>query len=86
MWARLKLPAAWQNGQSPFIKVEATKFTEVGCVGRDVDSMVRDLVETAVRMVKAEKMKEVEDRARQLAEERLAEYLPAAQEEKPSGL
>jgi ATP-dependent HslUV protease ATP-binding subunit HslU len=61
--------------KAPFIKVEATKFTEVGYVGRDVDSMVRDLVETAVRMVKAEKMKEVEDRARQLAEERLAEYL-----------
>lgn len=61
--------------KAPFVKVEATKFTEVGYVGRDVDSMVRDLVETAIRMVKAEKMDEVADRARQLAEERIAEYL-----------
>ncbi|HCF50477.1 MAG TPA: HslU--HslV peptidase ATPase subunit, partial [Syntrophomonas sp.] len=61
--------------KAPFVKVEATKFTEVGYVGRDVDSMVRDLVETAIRMVKAEKMEEVEDRARMLAEERLAECL-----------
>mgnify|MGYP000846040094 FL=1 len=61
--------------KAPFVKVEATKFTEVGYVGRDVDSMVRDLVETAIRMVKAEKMEEVEDRARLLAEERLAECL-----------
>ena len=48
---------------APFVKVEATKFTEVGYVGRDVDSMVRDLVETAIRMVKGEKMEAVQDRA-----------------------
>lgn len=61
--------------KAPFVKVEATKFTEVGYVGRDVDSMIRDLVEIAIRMLKAEKMAEVADRARQLAEERIAEYL-----------
>lgn len=60
---------------APFIKVEATKFTEVGYVGRDVDSMIRDLVETAVRMVKSEKMKMVEDKARILAEERLIDII-----------
>src|SRR5699024_4431560 len=47
-------------GQVPFIKVEATKFTEVGYVGRDVESMIRDLVEMSLRIVKEEKMKEVE--------------------------
>lgn len=61
--------------KAPFIKVEASKFTEVGYVGRDVDSMVRDLVETSIRMVKQEKMEEVEDKARQLAEERIADYI-----------
>src|SRR5690554_5023298 len=60
---------------APFIKVEATKFTEVGYVGRDVDSMIRDLVETAIRMVKGEKMEAVQDRANELAEERLLEIL-----------
>ena len=49
---------------SPFIKVEASKFTEVGYVGRDVESMVRDLVELAVDMVRAEKGDEVKDKAR----------------------
>ncbi|MBD5018675.1 AAA family ATPase, partial [Xanthomonas citri pv. citri] len=44
---------------APFIKIEATKFTEVGYVGRDVESMVRDLVETSVRLIKEEKMNEV---------------------------
>ena len=48
---------------APFIKVEATKFTEVGYVGRDVESMVRDLVETAVRIVKAEQLEKVKDKA-----------------------
>src|SRR5699024_12099153 len=48
---------------APFTKVEATKYTEVGYVGRDVESMVRDLVEMAVRMVKEEKMAEVKDKA-----------------------
>lgn len=56
---------------APFVKVEATKFTEVGYVGRDVDSIVRDLVESAVRMVKAEKLKAVETEASAAAEERL---------------
>jgi ATP-dependent HslUV protease ATP-binding subunit HslU len=61
--------------QSPFIKVEASKFTEVGYVGRDVESMVRDLVELAVDMVRAEKAEEVKDRARAAAEERLLDLL-----------
>ena len=60
---------------APFIKVEATKFTEVGYVGRDVESMVRDLVETAVRMVKTERMEKVKDRAEKLANERLVSLL-----------
>ena len=61
--------------QAPFIKVEASKFTEVGYVGRDVESMVRDLVELAVNMVKSEKAQEVEELARQQAEERLLDLL-----------
>lgn len=60
---------------APFIKVEATKFTEVGYVGRDVDSMVRDLVETSIRMLKQEKMNEVQEKAQRLAEEKLLNYL-----------
>lgn len=60
---------------SPFLKVEASKFTEVGYVGRDVESMVRDLVETAIDMVRDEKLDEVEDRAELAAEERLLELL-----------
>ena len=61
--------------QSPFLKVEASKFTEVGYVGRDVESMVRDLVEIAVKMVKEERETEVLDKARQAAEERLLDLL-----------
>lgn len=61
--------------KAPFIKVEASKFTEVGYVGRDVDSMVRDLVETAIRMVKQEKMEEVEEKAARLAEERIVDCI-----------
>ena len=60
---------------APFVKVEATKFTEVGYVGRDVDSIVRDLVENAIRMVKEEHVKKVIPRARVLAEEKLATLL-----------
>ncbi|WP_102028208.1 HslU--HslV peptidase ATPase subunit [Salirhabdus sp. Marseille-P4669] len=60
---------------SPFVKVEATKFTEVGYVGRDVESMVRDLVETSVRLVKEEKMANVKERAEKLANERLVKLL-----------
>lgn len=60
---------------APFVKVEATKFTEVGYVGRDVESMIRDLVETAIRMVKNEKMAEVEEKAQELAQQRIIELL-----------
>lgn len=60
---------------APFVKLEATKFTEVGYVGRDVESMVRDLVETSIRMVKEQKMQRVESRARELAEERIVKIL-----------
>ena len=61
--------------QSPFIKVEASKFTEVGYVGRDVESMVRDLVELAVDMIREERLVEVRDKARESAEERLLDLL-----------
>ena len=61
--------------QSPFIKVEASKFTEVGYVGRDVESMVRDLVELAVEMIRAERLEEVRGKARQNAEERVLDLL-----------
>ncbi len=60
---------------SPFLKVEASKFTEVGYVGRDVESMIRDLVQIAVGMVKTEKMKEVKGKAERNAEERLLDIL-----------
>ena len=61
--------------QSPFIKVEASKFTEVGYVGRDVESMVRDLVELAVDMVREQRLVEVRGKARENAEERLLDLL-----------
>jgi ATP-dependent HslUV protease ATP-binding subunit HslU len=61
--------------QSPFLKVEASKFTEVGYVGRDVESMVRDLVEIAVKMLRDERQVEVREKARQAAEERLLDLL-----------
>lgn len=57
--------------KAPFIKVEATKFTEVGYVGRDVESIVRDLAETSVRMVRQHRIDEVQDKAAELAEERI---------------
>ncbi len=60
---------------APFVKVEATKFTEVGYVGRDVESIIRDLVETSIRMVQTERMKEVEDKAYRQAEERIIEIM-----------
>jgi ATP-dependent HslUV protease ATP-binding subunit HslU len=60
---------------APFIKVEASKFTEVGYVGRDVESIVRDLTEYAVNMVKAEKRAEVNDKAKELGEERILDIL-----------
>jgi ATP-dependent HslUV protease ATP-binding subunit HslU len=60
---------------APFIKVEASKFTEVGYVGRDVESIIRDLVELAIAMVKAEEKEKVERRARDVAEERVLDLL-----------
>ncbi len=60
---------------APFVKVEASKFTEVGYVGRDVDSIIRDLVETSVRMVRNEKFAEVEPKALALAQDRLVDVL-----------
>ena len=69
--------------KAPFIKVEASKFTEIGYVGRDVDSMIRDLLETSIRMVKQEKLEEVEDKAKAMAEERIVDYiLPLPQKKK----
>ena len=66
---------------APFIKVEATKFTEVGYVGRDVESIIRDLVDSAVRMVKAERIKAVEEKAMRAADERILDIL----EPRPGG-
>jgi ATP-dependent HslUV protease ATP-binding subunit HslU len=69
---------------APFIKVEASKFTEVGYVGRDVESMVRDLVESAIDMVRTERESEVEDLANERVDERLLDLLlPAPVEQKP---
>ena len=71
---------------SPFLKVEASKFTEVGYVGRDVESMIRDLVEIAIDMVREERLEEVEDKAELNAEERLLDLLlpaPAAAAKPP---
>ena len=61
--------------KAPFIKIEATKYTEVGYVGRDVESMVRDLVETAVRMVKDEKTHEVEAKVKPAVDARLIDAI-----------
>jgi ATP-dependent HslUV protease ATP-binding subunit HslU len=63
--------------EAPFVKVEASKFTEVGYVGRDVDSMIRDLMEIGVNMVRAERMQAVMKRAEELAEERMLDILLA---------
>jgi ATP-dependent HslUV protease ATP-binding subunit HslU len=70
---------------SPFLKIEASKFTEVGYVGRDVDSIVRDLVEIAIDMVREEKLEEVEDRAEMNAEERLLDVLLPAPAQPAAG-
>lgn len=67
---------------APFIKVEATKYTEVGYVGRDVEGIIRDLTETAVRMVKAEEMERVKPQGEAAAEERLVELLAPTKREK----
>jgi ATP-dependent HslUV protease ATP-binding subunit HslU len=69
--------------QAPFLKVEASKYTEVGYVGRDVESMVRDLTELAVTMVKGELMAEVGDKAERLAEDRLLDLLLPARSAEP---
>jgi len=73
--------------QAPFIKVEASKYTEVGYVGRDVESMIRDLVEISVRMVREEHTRQVEAKAQQMAEERLLDLLlpPVRPAEAPAG-
>ena len=63
--------------KAPFIKVEATKYTEVGYVGRDVESMIRDLAETSVRLVREEKLKEVKEKAEAVAEKKLGEVVYA---------
>src|SRR5699024_1197594 len=72
--------------RAPFIKVEATKFTEVGYVGRDVESMVRDLVEVAVHMVKKEKMNEVKDKAEVEAKKKLVALLVPRAKKQNSGM
>ena len=69
--------------QSPFVKVEASKFTEVGYVGRDVESMVRDLTEIAVNMIKAEESEKVIVKARENAEERILDLLLPSRREEP---
>ncbi len=70
--------------KAPFIKVEATKYTEVGYVGRDVESMIRDLVEMSVRMVKEEKMAEVHDQAKVAANNELVKLLAPEAKKKSS--
>ena len=60
---------------SPFLKVEASKFTEVGYVGRDVESIIRDLVEAAIQLVREERVREVQVRAERAAEDRLLDLL-----------
>lgn len=73
-----------QLAQAPFVKVEASKYTEVGYVGRDVESMVRDLTNIAIHMVKMEMMKKVRERAGELTEERILDILlPLPQESLP---
>src|SRR5579883_108257 len=69
---------------SPFLKVEASKFTEVGYVGRDVESMIRDLVEIAIDMVREERLEEIADKAESNAEERLLDLLLPPQPSVPA--
>ncbi len=72
--------------KAPFLKVEATKYTEVGYVGRDVESMVRDLVEVAIRLVKEERYKEVSDKARNAAVDKIADLLLKDKDALPAGV
>ena len=68
--------------KAPFIKVEATKFTEVGYVGRDVESMIRDLVECSIRLVKDEKMSEVGEEAKKIAENKIIDAIATTRSKK----
>ena len=72
--------------RAPFLKVEATKFTEVGYVGRDVESMIRDLSETGVRMIRQERIEEVQDKATELAEERIVDVFVPEQKKSQNPL
>lgn len=72
--------------RAPFIKVEATKYTEVGYVGRDVESMIRDLAETAVHLVKEEQMAEVESKARVFAEQKVIDAIVKARKKNNSDI
>jgi ATP-dependent HslUV protease ATP-binding subunit HslU len=71
---------------SPFLKVEASKFTEVGYVGRDVESIIRDLVDVSIDMVREERLEQVADRAEQQAEDRLLDLLMPPQPESPESV
>ena len=68
--------------KAPFVKVEATKFTEVGYVGRDVESMIRDLVEVSIRLVKDEKMAQIESKSRAVAEKKIIDALTVSRKKK----
>lgn len=70
--------------KAPFVKVEATKFTEVGYVGRDVESIIRDLVEDAVRIVKEERISEISEKSKELAKDRVVEILAPNTQKKTS--
>src|SRR5439155_1323859 len=70
--------------QAPFLKIEASKFTEVGYVGRDVESIIRDLTELAVGMVKTAHVEQVQQKAEQLGEERLLDFLLPPTSQKPT--
>jgi len=72
--------------KAPFIKVEATKFTEVGYVGRDCESMIRDLVEYSVRLVKEEKMADVKNKAKEIAEDKLVDVIYNCKKDKVTEL
>ncbi len=72
--------------KAPFLKVEATKYTEVGYVGRDVESMIRDLVEVSIRLVKEERYKEVSEKARNTAIDKIADLLLKNKENLPEGI
>jgi len=71
---------------APFIKIEASKFTEVGYVGRDVESMIRDLMETSISMVESEKEEEVIELAQHLANEKIIDILFPDEQRKPKAL